>query len=315
MHSLLFHSLVYMFSFDDSAELNDFISLFSLFVHNIVFFTHPIEKERMLRLYKSHFLGLFTALFIVIVGVVFNPFTVHAEEFHWGFKKTTDEIPPDAGASFNEMLDKYGALYKGNPDDKVIYLTFDNGYEAGHTESILDTLKDEKIQATFFLTGHYLTSATPLVKRMVDDGHTIGNHSYDHPNMAALSPTAMKDEWHRFDEKLKELTGVERTDYARPPKGIFNEKLLEVGNELGYRHIFWSLAFVDWHEDQPRGKEYAYNELMTQIHPGAVILMHTVSSDNAEALPDFIRDARKKGYTFKSLDELVQETEGIFPVF
>src|SRR5699024_5593634 len=102
----------------------------------------------MLILYKSHLFGLFTALCLVIAGVVLNPFSVQAEEFHWGFKKTTDEVPPDAGASFNQMLEKYGALYKGNPDDKVIYLTFDNGYEAGHTVSILDTLKKENIQAT-----------------------------------------------------------------------------------------------------------------------------------------------------------------------
>lgn len=176
-------------------------------------------------------------------------------------------------------------------------------------------MKKEQIPATFFLTGHYLTSATPLVKRMVEDGHIIGNHSYDHPNMANLSAKGMQDEWQRFDEKLKELTGVERTVYARPPKGIFNDKLLEVGNQLGYRHIFWSVAFVDWHEDKPRGKDYAYQELMNQLHPGALILMHTVSSDNAEALPDFIRDAQKKGYIFKSLDDLVAESEGIHPVF
>lgn len=264
---------------------------------------------------KQHGLGTFIALFIITIGVLLNPFSANAEEFNWGFKKATDEVPPDAGASFNELLKKYGALYKGDPKEKTIYLTFDNGYEAGFTESILDTLKEEEVYATFFLTGHYLTSATPLVKRMVEDGHIIGNHSYDHPNMANLSEAQMKDEWHRFDHKLKEITGVDRTTYFRPPKGIFNEKLLAYGNELGYRHIFWSVAFVDWHEDKPQGKSYAYNELMKQLHPGAVILMHTVSSDNAEALPDFIRDAKKKGYTFKTLDDLVAESEGLFPVF
>lgn len=263
---------------------------------------------------KQHGLGTFIALFIITVGVLLNPFSANAEEFNWGFKKATDEVPPDAGASFNELLKKYGALYKGDPKEKTIYLTFDNGYEAGFTESILNTLKQEEVSATFFLTGHYLTSATPLVKRMVEDGHIIGNHSYDHPNMANLSESQMKDEWHRFDHKLKEITGVDRTTYFRPPKGIFNEKLLAYGNELGYRHIFWSVAFVDWHEDKPQGKSYAYNELMKQLHPGAVILMHTVSSDNAEALPDFIRDAKKKGYTFKTLDDLVAESEGLFPV-
>lgn len=264
---------------------------------------------------KQHGIGAITALFIIAIGVLLNPFAASAEEFHWGFKKAQDEVPPDAGAAFNDILEKHGALYKGNPDEKNIYLTFDNGYEAGHTESILDTLKEENVYATFFLTGHYLTSATPLVKRMVKDGHIIGNHSYDHPNMANLSEDGMKDEWHRFDQKLKELTKVERTVYVRPPKGIFNEKLLAYGNELGYRHIFWSVAFVDWHEDKPKGKDYAYNELMKQLHPGALILMHTVSPDNAEALPDFIRAAKKQGYTFKTLDDLVAESEGLFPVF
>lgn len=269
----------------------------------------------MLKMIKQHKFGIFIGLLIIMAGLLLNPYAANAEESHWGFKKAKDEIPPDAGAAFNELLEKYGALYKGSAEDKTIYLTFDNGYEAGHTESILDTLKAEDIPATFFLTGHYLTSATPLVERMIADGHIIGNHSYDHPNMAALSKQGMQDEWHRFDRKLKELTGVDRTVYVRPPKGIFNEKLLAVGNELGYRHIFWSIAFVDWHEDKPRGKDYAYHELMNQLHPGAIILMHTVSSDNAEALPDFIRDAQEKGYTFKSLDELIASSEGLFPVF
>jgi peptidoglycan-N-acetylmuramic acid deacetylase len=264
---------------------------------------------------KYHWRGLLLAVMIILAGIVFNPYSAAAEEFHWGFKKATNGVPPDAGAAFNEVLDKYGAIYKGKPDEKVVYLSFDNGYEAGYTESILDTLKAENVPATFFLTGHYLTSATPILKRMVKDGHIIGNHSYDHPNMANLSEKGMEDEWSRFDNKLKELTGIERTYYVRPPKGIFNEKLLGFGNELGYRHIFWSIAFIDWHKDKPRGKDYAYGELMKQLHPGAVILMHTVSSDNAEALPSFIQDAKKEGYVFKSLDDLVMEYEGVEPVF
>lgn len=264
---------------------------------------------------NNHWQGILLGFFILIAGILFNPYSANAEEFHWGFKKATDRVPPDAGAPFNEILDKYGAIYKGKPDEKVIYLTFDNGYEAGYTESILDTLKAEDVPATFFLTGHYLTSATPLVKRMVKDGHIIGNHSYDHPNMANLSEKAMEDEWKRYDNKLKEITGIDRTVYVRPPKGIFNEKLLAVGNKLGYRHIFWSVAFIDWHKGKSQGKAYAYNELMKQLHPGAIILMHTVSPDNAEALPSFIQDAKKEGYVFKTLDDLVMEYEELFPVF
>ncbi|BAQ08722.1 xylanase/chitin deacetylase [Bacillus sp. OxB-1] len=264
---------------------------------------------------KSHGLGILLAVVIALSGLLLNPFSARAEEFHWGFKKATDGIPPNAGATLDALLDKHGAIYKGKPEEKIAYLTFDNGYENGYTESILDTLKKEGVPATFFLTGHYLKSATPLVKRMVAEGHGIGNHSYDHPNMANLSEKRMEEEWTKFDDLLRELTGVKRTVYARPPEGIFNEKLLAKGNELGYRHIFWSVAFIDWHADKPRGRDYAYNELMKQLHPGAVILMHTVSPDNEQALPSFIQDAQKAGYTFRSLDDLVLEYENVNTYF
>lgn len=260
---------------------------------------------------KTHWFGFVMAISILFSGILLNPFTADADEFHWGFKKATNGVPPNAGDALNTMLDKHGAIYKGSPDEKVAYLTFDNGYENGYTESILDTLQEEQAPATFFLTGHYLTSATPLVKRMIKDGHGIGNHSYDHPNMANLSKKGIEDEFTRFDKKLEELTGMKRTIYARPPKGIFNDQLLATGNELGYRHIFWSVAFIDWYADKPKGRDYAYGELMKQLHPGAVILMHTVSSDNTEALPSFLRDAKKEGYTFKTLDDLVMEYENI----
>lgn len=262
----------------------------------------------------QHGPGILMAAFIIVVGLVFNPFSTQAEEFHWGFKKSTNRIPPEAGAALDDLLKKYGAIYKGKPDEKVAYLSFDNGYENGYTESILDTLKKENVPATFFLTGHYVKSAEPLVKRMVEDGHIIGNHSYGHPNMANLTEKQMEEEWHKFDALLEKATHVKRTYYVRPPEGVFNETLLAKGNELGYRHIFWSVAFIDWHANKPRGKTYAYDHLMEQLHPGAVILMHTVSPDNAEALPDFIRDAKKEGYEFRSLDDLVLEYENIHSI-
>ncbi|WP_432352818.1 polysaccharide deacetylase family protein [Sporosarcina sp. A2] len=260
---------------------------------------------------EQHGPGILMAAFVIVVGLAFNPFSAHADEFHWGFKKSMNGEPPNAGSALESMLEEYGAIYKGKPDDKIVYLTFDNGYENGETESILNTLQKEETPATFFLTGHYLKSAAPLVKRMVKDGHGIGNHSYGHPNMSKLSPEKMKEEWTKFDTLLEETTDIKRTVYARPPEGIFNEELLAVGNSLGYRHIFWSVAFIDWYADKPKGRDFAYNELMNQLHPGAVILMHTVSSDNSQALPDFIRDAKKQGYTFGSLDDLVMEYEDI----
>lgn len=249
------------------------------------------------------FLALITALSLM-------PFPAYAKEFHWGFTKAKDGKPADVGSELETILKKYGAYYKGNTDEKVIYLTFDNGFEAGHTEDILNTLRKEKVPATFFLVSHYLTSAPELVKQMVKDGHTIGNHSDKHPNMAKLSKTEMIREWQSFDKKLKDLTGIKRTYYARPPEGTFNEKLLQVGNENGYTHIFWSIAFRDWDTDGKKDKDYAYNELVKQLHPGAIILMHTVAKHNADALPDFIKEAKRQGYRFGRLDELVyKETQ------
>lgn len=261
-------------------------------------------------MWKNHGIGLVLAAIILIIGFSIQPEEVlGAEEYHWGFKKSKDGVPPEAGAELDALLEKHGALYKGQSTQKIVYLTFDNGYENGFTESILDTLKAENAPATFFLTGHYIDSAPDLVKRMVKEGHTIGNHSNKHPNMARLSADEMRTEWENFDLKLRKLTGIKRTTYARPPEGVFSEEVLAVGSEAGYRHIFWSIAFKDWLKDQRRGADYAYNSLMVQLHPGAVILMHTVAQDNAEALPKFIAEAKAQGYTFLSLDDLVLEHE------
>ena len=153
-------------------------------------------------------------------------------------------IQAEAGAELDAMLKKHGAIYKGSADEKILYFTFDNGYENGYTESILDTLKAENIKATFFLTGHYLESATPLVKRMIADGHQIGNHSYGHPNLARLSKEGVQKELQKFDKRLSELTSLKRTTVTRPPEGTFNEQVLEAANEIGYQHIFWSVLLL-----------------------------------------------------------------------
>lgn len=262
-------------------------------------------------MWKYHVVGLTIAAIILSVGFFYQPFSAQTGEIHWGLKKAKNEVQAEAGAELDAMLERNGAIYKGKADKKIIYFTFDNGYENGYTESILDTLKAEKIKATFFLTGHYLESATPLVKRMIDEGHQIGNHTYGHPNLAKLSKEEIQKELQKFDTKLKELTSLERTTVTRPPEGIFNEEVLKAASEIGYQHIFWSVAFIDWHRDQKKGGKYAYDQLMSQIHPGAIILMHTVSPDNAEGLPMFIKEARKMGYTFGTLDELNMNNLGI----
>ncbi|WPZ18813.1 delta-lactam-biosynthetic de-N-acetylase [Geobacillus subterraneus] len=232
---------------------------------------------------------------------------------HWGFKRSENHEPPSAGKELDELLTKYDAFYVGDTSEKTIYLTFDNGYENGYTAQILDVLKEKNVPAAFFVTGHYLQTAPELVKRMAAEGHIIGNHSWHHPDLTTASEERFREELEKVKEKTEELTGQKGMAYLRPPRGIFSERTLALARELGYYHVFWSLAFVDWQTDRQRGWQYAYDQIMKQIHPGAILLLHSVSKDNADALPKVIDDLRKQGYTFASLDELMAKKMGLHP--
>lgn len=250
-------------------------------------------------------LSLFT---VIILGSVQHAMVqaYSNKAIHWGFKRSSNETPPSAGKEMDELLNKYGAFYLGDTTKKEIYLTFDNGYENGFTAQILDTLKEKQVPAAFFVTGHYLKSQPELVRRMVAEGHIVGNHSWSHPDLTTVSNDKLKKELNLVNEEYKRVTGKEDDlRYLRPPRGIFSERTLALSAELGYHHILWSLAFVDWKVDQQKGWQYAYDNIMNQIHPGAIILLHTVSRDNAEALAKVIDDLRLRGYQFKSLDQLI----------
>ncbi|WP_139364941.1 delta-lactam-biosynthetic de-N-acetylase [Sutcliffiella halmapala] len=226
---------------------------------------------------------------------------------HWGFKKSRDHLPPDAGRNYNELLDKHNAFYLGDTNKKEIYLTFDNGYENGFTPQVLDVLKEKKVPAAFFVTGYYLKDQPDLIKRMVDEGHIVGNHSWHHPDLTQVNDVRFKKELEMIREEYKRITGLDNMTYLRPPRGTFSERTLVLANQLGYQHVFWSLAFIDWKTDQQKGWRYSYDNIMRQIHPGAIILLHSVSKDNAEALAKVIDDLHKDGYTFKSLDHVAAQ--------
>src|SRR5690625_2466780 len=229
---------------------------------------------------------------------------VIAASYGWGYKKNNEHKLPDIG-KYEAILQEYGAYYAELTGKKNIYLTFDNGYEQGYTSSILDVLKEENVPATFFVTGHYVESEPQLVKRMVNEGHIIGNHSYHHPDFTIMTKYAIKEELESLEDAVAQITDQKELKYLRCPRGVFNQQTLNWANELGYIHIFWSLAFNDWNTDQQKGWDYAYDQIMKQIHPGAIILLHTVSSDNAEALSHVIKELKDQGYHFKSLDDLL----------
>ena len=219
----------------------------------------------------------------------------------WGFKKEKGQ-KPDIPKETDEMLGKYDAFYMDGSGERVMYLTFDEGYEAGFTAQILDTLKEYDVKAAFFITGDYFDREQELVRRMYDEGHIIGNHTEHHPNLHKLSDyKKMQEEFKTLDDKYEALFG-ERMKYMRPPEGELSERVLAASKDAGYKTVLWSFAYKDWLRDNVRGKEYAKESVIPYFHNGAILLLHAVSKDNADALADIISAAKEQGYEFKSLD-------------
>ncbi len=184
--------------------------------------------------------------------------------------------------------------------EKVLYLTFDCGYENGYTSKILDTLKEKKVNATFFCTLPQVKENPDLIKRMIDEGHIVGNHSVTHPSFAEISTEQITQEIKGMEEYLQNNFNYSEP-YFRFPKGEYSEVALNQLNKLGYTCVFWSSAYADWDLNNQKGKEYAYEKVVSRLHPGSVILLHSVSPDNANALPEIIDEARRQGYEFVSL--------------
>lgn len=244
-------------------------------------------------------------MLVAALGLVLHPFFGEAKD--WYFKPAKNNQPATTEPEYEMLLKKYNGIYIGDSSKKNIYFTFDNGYEAGYTASILDTLKKEKVPAAFFVTGHYITDQPALVQRMVGEGHIIGNHSWGHPDLSKISDEKYKQELQKLKNAYTKLTGSSSMLYLRPPRGTFSERSLKLAKDEGYVSVFWSAAYKDWMRDEQHGGDYAYQHIMRRIHPGAILLLHTVSRDNAEALPRVIHDLKKQGYHFYSLDDLMAE--------
>lgn len=220
----------------------------------------------------------------------------------WGIKREKDHKRPDVGKKNAELMEKYDGIYIGNEEKKYIYLTFDEGYEAGYTEQILDVLKENDVKATFFITAHYLNTAEDLVKRMIDEGHIVGNHTVNHKSLPDISNEEIKDEVMKLHQAIYEKTGYEMK-YIRPPKGEYSERTLAVTKELGYTNVMWTFGYLDYDENVQKGTEYAKKIVLDNLHNGEIMLLHGNSKDNANALDSIIKEAKAEGYEFKSLDE------------
>ena len=215
----------------------------------------------------------------------------------WGILRKGYGVTPDADPGAPELLEKYGGKYIGDTGKNEIYLTFDEGYENGYTSKILDVLRENNVKAIFFITGPYLSEHQDLVRRMVEEGHVVGNHTIHHPSLPSVDDKALEEEILGLDRAFFEKFG-KHMQFLRPPKGEYSERTLAITQKLGYVNLFWSFAYDDWHKDKIRGAQYAYDKVINNLHNGEVMLLHAVSKDNADALDMIIKGARSKGFEF-----------------
>lgn len=267
--------------------------------------TFPFKRKHLLNV-----LPLFAAAFLI------GRFAGRAEEYfcpqarkasaegNWGLSFQEEGQPPCANATMDE-LKKFDAYYADDTDEKVIYLTFDAGYENGNTAPILDVLKKRRVPAAFFVVGHFIKENPGLIKRMEKEGHTIGNHTFTHPDMSELSTKeAFQRELDGVSQIYEKILHKPMKKYYRPPRGKYSEANLRLAKELGYETFFWSLAYVDWYQDRQPSKEEAFDKLLKRIHPGAVVLLHSTSSTNAAVLDELLTKWEEMGYRFGTLKEL-----------
>ena len=249
---------------------------------------------------------------LIVLGAVFAAVVLALTQFcgitletgAWGLSFQAEGQPP-VGPAGNRQLQQYDAAYLGDTSQKVIYLTFDSGYENGSTAKILDVLKKHNAPAAFFLVGNYIEKNADLVRRMVDEGHIVGNHTMHHYDMSKLvDKQAFAKELEDLEKLFKDTTGKDLPKYYRPPQGIYSQENLQAAKELGYKTVFWSLAYVDWHNDAQPTREQAFNKLLPRIHNGAVVLLHSTSSTNAEILDELLTKWEAAGYRFASIDTL-----------
>ena len=222
----------------------------------------------------------------------------------WGLSFPTEGRPP-VGPASGAQLARYDAAYLGDTGRKVLYLTFDAGYENGCTAKILDVLKKQEVPAAFFLVGNYIEKNADLVRRMVAEGHTVGNHTYHHRDMSQITdPEEFRKELTAVETLYQNITGSEMPKYYRPPQGVYSQENLENAKELGYKTVFWSLAYADWDNNSQPTAQQAFDKLLPRVHNGAVILLHATSKTNADILDRLLTKYQEMGYTFASLDAL-----------
>ena len=235
-----------------------------------------------------------------------NPKGLSTKKIEHSYGVAKNGKPHDISVNAQKYFESTGykaICYDTKSTEKVLYLTFDCGWENGCTGKVLDTLREKGVPSAFFCTLDHVKSSPDLIRRMIDEGHIVGNHSVKHPDFAEITRERMKEEILGLDEYMKENFGYS-SDFFRFPEGSYNESALELVTSLGKASVFWSCAYADWDVNNVKGAQYAFDTVTSRLHPGAIILLHSVSPDNADALGDIIDWARENGYVFKSLNDI-----------
>ena len=266
-------------------------------------------KMKLLNIMKVFF------LFLMVFSIIFMTKTdkendsiltstkeLSNKKIEWGIKRNSSHEQPDLGKENVEIMKKTNSIAIGNKNDKVIYLTFDSGYEAGYTPKILNTLKENNVPAVFFITAHYLNTQPDLVKQMIDEGHVVGNHTVNHKSMPSLTEEQINKEVMDLHKSMNDKFQYEMK-FIRPPKGEFSERTISITNSLGYKTVMWSFAYEDWNEDKQPDKEIAKKKIIDNVHNGEVMLLHATSKTNSEILGDVIREIKNMGYEFKNIND------------
>lgn len=220
----------------------------------------------------------------------------------WGFKREKNNNQPSLDLDSKNILEKYNGFAIGNSEKPYIYLTFDLGYEAGYTSQVLDILKENNIKASFFITAHYLNTQEILVKRMIEEGHIVGNHTVNHKELVKLSDEEIKEEINNLSQSIYDKFGYEMT-FFRPPKGEYSERVIKIASELNYKTVLWSSAYDDWDENKQNREAYGKSKILDNLHNGCILLLHATSKDNMNILDSVIKETISKGYIFKNLDK------------
>lgn len=240
----------------------------------------------------------------VVETIMVSANALSTKKIEFGIKRDNNHGQPDIGAENKRIIEKFNGIVLGSKDSKNIYLTFDVGYEGGFTDKILDILKENNVKAAFFITGQYVKTSENTIKRMIDEGHIVGNHTVNHPSLPSCSDEKIEEEIMTMHKKIYEKFNYEMK-YMRPPKGEFSEKSLACIEKLGYKTVMWSFAYDDWDNNKQGREEYGKKKILDNLHNGEIMLLHATSKDNSNILDYIIKETKKQGYEFKSLDEFV----------